>query len=336
LYFPAKQRFYWRISQISHLSLRNILQLFGFQSLNYCVTHLLRGEHHHGHGREPVDQIYSSSCKSKHRTTTTNSIKKDDDDEDEDEGRVTTAEVAAKAVAPCACCSDSPVEDLENIRQMALACEEKEETKQPKGDDNSQDSLRPDSYGNSTDDNVNGDIETPSSNNSANDDREDENKQNSHQSHDAKLMRMSINTAIAIGLHNFPEGLATFVATLNDPKVGGVLGLAIAIHNIPEGLCVAMPVYYATGKRWKAFAWGIISGISEPIAAVLGYAVLANSFSDVIYAVLFGLVAGMMVVISTRELLPTAHRYDPEDTVVTYSFIAGMGIMALSLVLFQL
>lgn len=130
------------------------------------------------------------------------------------------------------------------------------------------------------------------------------------------------------------QGLATFVATLNDPKVGAVLAIAIAIHNIPEGLCVAMPIYYATGKRWKAFAWACLSGASEPVAALLGWIVLAKSFSDSIYAVLFGMVAGMMVVISARELLPTAHRYDPEDSVATFSFIGGMMIMAASLVLF--
>jgi ZIP family zinc transporter len=147
---------------------------------------------------------------------------------------------------------------------------------------------------------------------------------------------MSLNTALAIGIHNFPEGLATFVAALGDPKVGAVLAVAIAIHNIPEGLCVAMPVYYATGNRWKAFGWAMLSGMSEPVAALLGWAVLASSFSDTLYGLLFGMVAGMMVVISTRELLPTAHRYDPEDCVVTYAFISGMCIMALSLVLFLL
>jgi ZIP family zinc transporter len=148
-----------------------------------------------------------------------------------------------------------------------------------------------------------------------------------------KLLRMGINTAVAIGLHNFPEGLATFVAALSDPGVGGVLAIAIALHNIPEGLCVAMPIYYATGNRWKAFGWAALSGASELLGAFLGWAILANSFSDTMYAVLFGLVAGMMVIISVRELLPTAHRYDPDDTVVTYSFIVGMAIMAFSLVL---
>ena len=148
------------------------------------------------------------------------------------------------------------------------------------------------------------------------------------------LKRMGINTALAIAIHNFPEGLATFVAALDDPSVGAVLAIAIGIHNIPEGLCVALPIYYATGDRKKAFLWGVLSGVSEPVAALLGWAVLATSFSQTMYAVLFGLVSGMMVIISLKELLPTAHKYDPNDTVVTLSLIFGMVIIAVSLILF--
>lgn len=150
-----------------------------------------------------------------------------------------------------------------------------------------------------------------------------------------KLVKMGLSTALAIAIHNFPEGLATFVAALEDPSVGAVLAIAIGIHNIPEGLCVALPIYYATGNRWKAFGWGCLSGLSEPVAALLGWAVLANTMSVEVYAVLFGLVSGMMVIIAMKELIPTAHRYDPEDTVVTYSIIGGMVIIALSLVLFK-
>jgi len=150
-----------------------------------------------------------------------------------------------------------------------------------------------------------------------------------------RLQSMGLKTALAIGLHNFPEGLATFVATLNEPRVGAVLAIAIGIHNIPEGLCVALPIYYATGDRKKAFLWACLSGVSEPVAAALGWWVLAGKFGDKTYAWMFGLVAGMMVIISAKELLPTAHRYDKGDTVVTYSFIVGMIIMALSLVLFR-
>jgi len=150
-----------------------------------------------------------------------------------------------------------------------------------------------------------------------------------------KLHKMGLNTAIAIGLHNFPEGLATFVAALQDPKVGAVLAVAIAIHNIPEGLCVALPIYYASGNRMKGFLWALLSGASEFVAALLGWAVLATVFSESAYAVLFGLVAGMMIMISMRELLPTAHIYDTGDSVVSYSFICGMIVMALSLCLFQ-
>jgi len=151
-----------------------------------------------------------------------------------------------------------------------------------------------------------------------------------------KLVNMGYQTALAIALHNFPEGLATFVAVLDDPKVGAILAIAIAMHNIPEGFCVALPVYYATGDRVKGFMWGTLSGLSEPIGALLGYLVLANTMSDDAYAIIFGLVGGMMVMISLKELLPTAHRYDPTDTVVTYSITAGMVLMALSLVLFYL
>ena len=163
-----------------------------------------------------------------------------------------------------------------------------------------------------------------------------ENAPQSEKREQEKLVKMGLNTAFAIALHNFPEGLATFVAALGDPSVGAVLAIAIGIHNIPEGLCVALPIYYATGNRWKAFMWGCLSGLSEPIAALLGWAVLANAMSEKAYGILFGLVSGMMVIISMKELVPTAHRYDPEDTVVTYSLIGGMVIIALSLVLFKL
>ena len=80
--------------------------------------------------------------------------------------------------------------------------------------------------------------------------------------------------------------------------------------------------------------WGLLSGLSEPFAALVGYVILANAVSDTLYAVLFGLVAGMMVIVAVKELLPTARRYDPQDDVVTTSFVVGMGVMALSLVLF--
>lgn len=151
-----------------------------------------------------------------------------------------------------------------------------------------------------------------------------------------RLVKMGLSTALAIALHNFPEGLATFVAALDDPKVGAVLAVALGIHNIPEGLCVALPVYYATGDRMKGFMWGLLSGLTEPIGALIGWLILANIMSHEVYAVLFGVVAGMMTLISMKELIPTAFRYDPSDTVVTHSVVAGMFVMAISLVLFQI
>jgi len=150
------------------------------------------------------------------------------------------------------------------------------------------------------------------------------------------LVKMGMMTALAIGIHNFPEGLATFVGTLDDPTVGMGLAIAIGIHNIPEGLCVSIPIYYATKNRWQAFKWAFISGISEPIGAGLGWLVLANTMDDRAYGVIFGLVAGLMVNICIHELLPTAQKYDPTDKVMSKSVIGGMAIMALSLVCFVL
>ena len=150
-----------------------------------------------------------------------------------------------------------------------------------------------------------------------------------------KLMSMAVATAVAIALHNFPEGLVTFVAYVEDPAVGIALASGIAIHNIPEGLCVAMPIFYATGSRWKGFWWALLSGISEPLGALVGWVVLKQSFSGNTYGILFGLVAGIMVYIAIDELLPTALKHDPTFAVTTPAVFLGMFLLAASLMLFS-
>jgi len=162
----------------------------------------------------------------------------------------------------------------------------------------------------------------------------DEKKEENEEKKKKHLMKMGVKTAIAIGLHNFPEGLATFVGTLDDPSVGASLAVAIAVHNVPEGICVAMPVYHATGSQWKAFMWAAISGISEPIGAGLGWIVLYNTMDDYVYGAVFGIVGGMMVHISVKELLPMALAYDTKNEIVAHGVVIGFAIMALSLCLF--
>mmetsp|Transcript_4687 Transcript_4687/g.6319 ORF Transcript_4687/g.6319 Transcript_4687/m.6319 type:complete len:301 (-) Transcript_4687:400-1302(-) len=151
------------------------------------------------------------------------------------------------------------------------------------------------------------------------------------------LQKMGLLSALAIGLHNFPEGLATFVATLADTSVGLAIAVAITLHNIPEGICVAMPIYYATGSRWRGLWWSFISGISEPIGGLIGYLVLyGDNMSEVAYGSLFGIVGGMMVYIAVIELIPTALRYDPSDQYVTLGVLVGMGLMAASILMFAI
>jgi ZIP family zinc transporter len=148
------------------------------------------------------------------------------------------------------------------------------------------------------------------------------------------LMRAGIFTALAIAIHNFPEGLATFVTALSDPGVGIAIAIAIAIHNIPEGISVSVPIFYATGDRKRAFWISFLSGIAEPIGALAGFALLLP-FLDGNPAILPGLlafVAGIMVYISIDELLPLAHKYG-KGHVVLIGLILGMFIMALSLIM---
>jgi len=151
-----------------------------------------------------------------------------------------------------------------------------------------------------------------------------------------KLQDMGILTAMSVFIHNLPEGLATFFATLADPRLGVAVAIAIAVHNIPEGLAVAMPIYYASNLRARAFGIAVLSGTSEPFGAFLGWIALRNSMTNAVYGVIFALVGGMMIYIVVKELIPTGYRYDPHDKYMTYSIIVGMLIMALSLVLFSL
>jgi ZIP family zinc transporter len=149
---------------------------------------------------------------------------------------------------------------------------------------------------------------------------------------DARLLRMGMLSAFAIAIHNFPEGLATFVSALEDPKVGVSIAIAIALHNIPEGIAVSVPVFYATGHRGKAFGWSFLSGLSEPVGAVVGYALLRPWMTDTVRGGLFAAVAGIMVFISLDELLPTAREYG-EHHLAIYGLLAGMAVMAASLLL---
>jgi len=162
-----------------------------------------------------------------------------------------------------------------------------------------------------------------------------------HSSSHHKLLRMGLFTALAIAIHNFPEGLATFLATLEDPTLGIAIAIAISLHNIPEGISVSVPIFYATGNRKKAFAYSLLSGLAEPVGAIVAYFIiifLVGGESGVVppqvMGVLFGGVAGIMVYISLDELLPTSRAYGRGHDSL-FGLLAGMAVMALSLLLMK-
>jgi ZIP family zinc transporter len=149
---------------------------------------------------------------------------------------------------------------------------------------------------------------------------------------DESLMRTGVLTALAIGIHNFPEGLATFGTALSDVRLGLFIAVAIAIHNIPEGISVSMPIFYATNSKGKAFFYSFLSGVAEPLGAIVGYLILMPFLSENLIAYLLAFVAGIMIYISVDELLPMAHRYGHEHTVLA-GIVSGMFVMAFSLLL---
>lgn len=148
------------------------------------------------------------------------------------------------------------------------------------------------------------------------------------------LYRMGILTALALAIHNFPEGIATFMSALNNPEVGIAIAVAIAIHNIPEGIAVSVPIYYATGSKKKAFFLSFLSGLAEPLGAIIAYLALmpflTSASSGIITGLVLAAVAGIMVFISLDELLPTAEKY-AEHHISIYGVVSGMMVMALSL-----
>ena len=148
------------------------------------------------------------------------------------------------------------------------------------------------------------------------------------------LMRTGVVTALALGIHNFPEGMATFVSALRSPAMALPIVAAIAIHNIPEGIAVSVPIFYATGSRKKAFLYSLISGIAEPVGAIIGYLILMPFINETVNSIVFAVVAGIMVFISVNELLPAAHEYGEYNLSVA-GFVVGMLVMAISLIGFM-
>ena len=145
-----------------------------------------------------------------------------------------------------------------------------------------------------------------------------------------KMRRSGLLFALAIGIHNFPEGMATFAAGMNSLTLGVPIALAVALHNIPEGITVSVPVYHATGSRAKAFKYSILSGLSEPVGAAIAMAFLYPFLSETTLAVLFAAVAGTMVFIAFDELLPMAERWGFHHISI-YGIIAGMLLMGFTL-----
>jgi zinc transporter, ZIP family len=154
------------------------------------------------------------------------------------------------------------------------------------------------------------------------------------QKRNPRLLRVGIFTAIALGIHNFPEGIATFMAGMSDLTVGISIAVAVAIHNIPEGIAVSVPVFYATGSRRQALKWSVLSGFAEPVGALAGFFIISFFKGDVVLGYVFAIVAGIMVYIAFDELLPAAHKYGKHHVAI-YGLVSGIIVIGISIILLQ-
>lgn len=147
------------------------------------------------------------------------------------------------------------------------------------------------------------------------------------------MRRTGMMLALAIAIHNFPEGIATFVAGMDGLDVALPIVVAIAIHNIPEGIAVSVPIYHATGNRQKALLWSLLSGLAEPLGALFAIAFIMPFWTPMVNSLILAAVSGIMVYISFDELLPGSERYGHHHLAII-GVIGGMAFMAVSLLLF--
>ncbi len=147
------------------------------------------------------------------------------------------------------------------------------------------------------------------------------------------LYRVGLLSMIALMLHNFPEGIATFMASYNDLSAGISLGIAIMLHNIPEGISISVPIYYATGSKKRGVIYSLISGLAEPLGAILAFIVLKNYINDVTIALVLVIVAGIMITISINEMLPEVNSYNKKNISIL-GMIIGVLLVIVNLLLF--
>lgn len=162
----------------------------------------------------------------------------------------------------------------------------------------------------------------------------DHHHEDCHSVNGEHLSKLGLMSAVAIAIHNLPEGLALFTAGLKDITVAIPIAAAIILHNIPLSIAISVPIYYSTGSKKKAFLYSLIVGLCQPIGAIIGYLLLSRFFNDIVFGVLFSIVAGIMIFVSLDELLPASQKHEDHHMSV-YGAIAGMIVMALSMSIFH-
>lgn len=144
-----------------------------------------------------------------------------------------------------------------------------------------------------------------------------------------RLYRVGVLSMIALAIHNFPEGIATFMSSYKDISLGINLGLAIMMHNIPEGISISVPIYYSTGSKRRGVEYSLLSGLAEPLGAVLTYILFKDYINDISLSIVLILVAGIMITLSINELLPESIKYNKNKYII-YGLVVGVVLVIIN------
>lgn len=127
---------------------------------------------------------------------------------------------------------------------------------------------------------------------------------------DSSLYKIGILSMISLVLHNFPEGIAVFIGALSNTSIGIKLCIAIMLHNIPEGIAISVPLYYSGVEKKRVFVYTLLSGLSEPIGALLAYFILKNFINELFLSMVLVFVSGLMISLALNDILKEVKKYN--------------------------
>lgn len=126
---------------------------------------------------------------------------------------------------------------------------------------------------------------------------------------DDMLYRVGVLSMLSLLVHNIPEGIICAMTSMSNIELGLKMTFIIMLHNIPEGICIALPIYYSTKSKFKAFVYTAISGLGEIVGALITILFLKRFITPLFLFAVLLITAGIMIYLSLNKILKTGVTY---------------------------